>query len=189
MKIATCLFLLLLAGCQATSFQTPPLAAETDCDPELVGRWVSVTDAGQANDELRLDIDAACALAVADFDKGQLREGESTTLRVGRDATGRYAWVTAGWADRRFDAKDLQTDPADIYLFRYRIEGSELVVQTVDHKAVAHRIIDAGIPGTVRSDDRVLANRITGRARPELLTLPDLFEAEPMRFRRPPEGR
>ena len=73
MKIATCLCLLLLAGCQATSFQTPPLGAEADCDPDLVGRWVSVTDAGQPNDELRLDIDAACALAVADFDKGQLR--------------------------------------------------------------------------------------------------------------------
>lgn len=189
MKFAFVLTLALLAGCQATSFQSPPLASDPACDPQLVGRWISVTEAGKPNDEMRLDIAADCQLKVADVDKGLLREGEPTTLRVSRNATGPYAWITAGWADARFEAKDLQTDPADVYLFRYRVQGSDLFVHAVNHKAVAHRIIDANIPGTVRSDDRVLANRITGRARPELLTLPDLFEAEPLRFRRPLEAR
>ena len=172
-------------GCQSTSFQTAPLAADPGCDPALAGHWDSVTDEGAPNDEMRLVISADCRLAVTDTDGGRVREGEPTTLRVGHLGDQRYAWVTAGWADVRFDATDdLHTDPSDIYLFRYRVEGDALTVEFVNHKAVAHRIIDGGVAGTVRSDDDALVNRITGPARPEVLALPDLFSDDATHFRR-----
>jgi hypothetical protein len=186
MKMITPIVLCLFGcACQSTSFQTAPLAADTGCDPALAGRWASVDDAGHPNDELHLAIDADCRLTVTDREGGRVREGAPTTLRVGHVATQRYAWVTAGWADLRFDASDdLHTDPADVYLFRYHVEADALAVDFVDHKAVAHRIIDGSIPGTVRSDERTLVNRITGPAMPELLAMPELFGAEPAKFRR-----
>ena len=183
--IATLVLCLLACACQSTSFQSAPLAADAGCDPALAGRWASVDESGHPNDEVHLAIDADCRLTVTDREGGRVREGEPTTLRIGHAADQRYGWVTAGWADVRFEATDdLQTDPADIYLFRYHVDGDALSVDFVDHKAVAHRIIDGAIPGTVRSDDRTLVNRVTGPAMPALLATPDLFGAEPAKFRR-----
>lgn len=182
---AAALLCALACACQSTSFQSPPLAADPGCDAALVGRWVSVNDQDRPNDEMKLSVGAQCQLSVTDWDKGKPREGAATTLKVARANGMRYAWMTAGWADVRFaNAEVLGTDPADVYLFRYHVEGDTLEVESVDHKAVAHHIIDGAIPGTVRSDDRALVNRITGPADPQLLAMPDLFGAGGMRFRR-----
>lgn len=185
MRMPAILLLCALAcGCQSTSFDAAPLAADAGCDAALVGPWISVDDKGQADDEMQLRIGADCRLAVKDREGTRVREGEATTLLLGHANGQRYAWVTAGWADRRFEVtQDLQANPADIYLFRYRVEGDALTVDTVDHKAVAHYIIDDRLAGTVRSGERNLVNRVTGVS-PEILTLPKLFGDSPLRFRR-----
>ena len=185
--LAAAVLCLLACACESTSFQTPPLAQDAGCDPALPGHWQSVDGAGHPNDEMKLAIGADCSLSVVDRDGTRLREGEPTTLRLARANGLRYAWVTAGWADLRFEAsEDVRADPADVYLFRYDAEGDALRVHFINHKAVAHRIIDGAIPGTARVEDRTIVNRITGPAHPELLVLPDLFDDEPMHFRREP---
>jgi hypothetical protein len=186
MKTFAILGLCLLAcACQNTSFQGPPLDGDAGCDPALAGHWASVNDEGVRDDEMHLAIGGDCSLTVTDREGNRLREGPATTLSVAHLGEVRYAWVPADWADLRFEAAEEYRAPAgDIYLFRYRVTGDELAVDFVDHKAVAHRLIDGGMQGSVRSGDRALINRVVEPTGPELLAIPDLFDAEARRFRR-----
>ena len=182
--LAIALLCALACACQSTSFQEPPLAADAGCDAALQGHWASVNEKDEPTDEMHLDIGADCRLAITDREGGRIREGTPTTLKVARHNGLQYAWFTAAWADARFQVtEDLKTPPEDIYLFRYRVEGDSLQVDPVDHKVVAHAIIDDRITGTVRSEQRNLVNRVT-EGGPDLLLVPGLFSEEPMRFRR-----
>ena len=182
--LAIVLLCALACACQSTSFQAPPLAADAGCDPALQGHWASVDEDDRPTDEMHLDIGADCRLAIKDRDGNRVREGAPTTLRVAQAQGQRYAWFSAGWANARFEVtEDLRTPADDIYLYRYRVEGDALRVDQVDHKGVAHAIIDGRLTGTVRSEDRTLVNRVTDGG-PELLLVPSLFSDEPMRFRR-----
>ena len=184
-NLAVLLLCALASGCASTSFQSAPLAADPGCDAALPGHWASVNDEGSPNDEMHLAIGADCSLTVTDRDGGRLREGPATTLSVAHLADQRYAWVPAAWADLRFEATEEFRAPAgDIYLFRYRVSGDTLAVEFVNHKAVAHRLIDGELQGTVRSGDRSLVNRVTEAPGTPLLALPDLFDPEARRFRR-----
>ena len=183
--LAVLLLCALGCGCASTSFQSAPLAADPGCDPALAGNWASVNDAGGPDDEMHLAIGADCSLAVTDRDGGRLREGPATTLSVAHVADQRYAWVSAEWADLRFEATEEFRAPAgDVYLFRYRVAGDTLAVEFVDHKAVAHRLIDGDLKGTVRSGDSALVNRVTEAPGTRMLALPDLFDREARQFRR-----
>jgi hypothetical protein len=57
-------------------------------------------------------------------------------------------------------------------------------VDMIDHKTVAHLIIDRKLDGTVLSDEDRLVNRITGTPQPATLLLPGLFDADTLEFRR-----
>ena len=183
MRSALLMCLVVLAcGCQATSFQNPPLA-DSGCDPALAGDWVSLDDAGTPNGELRLSLTAKCELNVAGTEVKQPDAGP-TQVHLGRRGNTDYAWFNAAWSNHVFDVKEFEADPQDVYLFRYEVQGQELIMRAIDHKAVAHRIIDGGISGTVRSDENVLVNRVTGPARADILDYPDLFSKESSRFAR-----
>ena len=175
----------LASGCQSTSFPASPLAADGGCDPALVGHWASVDESGHPNDEMHLAIGADCALEVTDRDGSRRRVGPRTVLSVGHLGDQRLAWVPTAWADLRFETTDEYRAPAgDVYLFRYRVEGDALAVESVNHKAVAHHIIDGELQGTVRAGDRSLVNRVTEPTGPDLLAVSNLFDPEPMDFRR-----
>lgn len=175
--------LAVLCACQGTTFQTPPLAAAV-CDSALPGRWISINENGRPDGEMVLAFSADCQLDVTDRSNGNLREGEATPAYVARSGMDRYMWVNAGWAAQRFDFADLAVNPGDVFLMRYSWDQGELLFNDVDDKAVAHLIIDGKIPGTVDYVDDRLLNRITGPARPEVLSLPGVFSAEVLRFRR-----
>lgn len=175
--------LALLCACQGTTFQTPPLAA-TVCDSALPGRWISINENGRPDGEMVLVFSADCQLDVTDRSNGNLREGEATPAYVARSGMDRYMWVNAGWAAQRFDFADLAVNPGDVFLMRYSWDQDELLFNDVDDKVVAHLIIDGKIPGTVDYVDDRLLNRITGPARPEVLSLPGVFSTEFLRFRR-----
>lgn len=184
--IRTCVLVWLLAltcACQGTSFQNAPLAS-AGCDPAFVGEWISVDDKGVANGELRLSVSATCQIDMSGTSAKPVAAEGTTQAYTATRAGQAYAWFNAAWANRLFDVKEFQVDPGDVYLFRYEVNGNELHLRSVDHKAVAHRIIDGDIKGTVRSDDNTLVNRITGPARPEILDLPNLFSADSARFAR-----
>lgn len=175
--------LALLCACQGTTFQTPPLAAAA-CDSGLPGRWISVNESGRPDGEMVLVFSTDCQLDVTDRSNGNLREGDPTQAYMAQSGANGFMWVDAGWAAQRFDFADLAVNPGDVFLMRYSWDRGELLFNDVDDKAVAHQIIDGKIPGKVNYEDDRLLNRITGPARPEVLTLPGFFSAESLRFRR-----
>ncbi|KFN48949.1 hypothetical protein [Arenimonas composti] len=179
---------LLLAACQATSFEKAPLAAEPGCDPALVGRWNSLEDDGQAGaaSEIRLRIDASCLLVVDMRSEGSRRIDE-TRISIARHEGLAYAWFDANWP-LRLGREDYRFPAGDVMLVRWRIDGEELLVWQVADKPLAHAIIDGEVAGETRFADSTLFNRLTGEANPDLLGRSGLFAAEPGRFRRDPEA-
>jgi len=187
MKLAIgCLCVLLLAGCETTSFQAPPVAA-TGCDPALVGIWDSIGDKPEDNGEVELRIDDKCTLLFVEHEKSGTKEGATTQLHVGNDRGAGYLWVDGTWVASRFEMK--QPPPTgDVYLVRYRIRNDRLTLQAPDDKAIAHRIIDGKIKGEVHDADGSLNNRVLAPADPAILRQPGFFDKEKAELRRRPAG-
>jgi hypothetical protein len=186
MKLALACLCLLLSGCEATSFQSPPFASES-CDRALVGTWDSVGDQQEKNGEVELRIDDRCMLLFVEHEKDGTKEGTATQLHVGHDRGAGYLWVDSGWVVSRFDMK--QPPPAgDIFLVSYRIDKGLLTLHAPDDKAVAHRIIDGKINGEVRRIDGNLDNRILAPVDPDVLHQPGFFDKEKAELRRRTSG-
>ena len=177
--VASCL---LLAACESTSFQAPPVA-EIACDPALAGRWIAPESEEKNSDDVELRIDAACRLLFIDHDNGVRNEGEPVQAHLGVDGDAHYLWVDAAWAAKRFDAK--QPPPVgDLFVLRYLLTQDSLTLEMPDNRAVAHRIIDNKINGEVRRYDGVLANRLLAPIDAKALREPGFFTSEPARFQR-----
>jgi hypothetical protein len=186
MKLAPICLCLLLAGCETTSFQAPPVAAAA-CDRALVGTWDSIGDKREENGEVELRIDDQCMLLFIEHEKDGTKEGTPTQLHVGNDNGSGYLWVDGAWVASRFDMK--QAPPAgDIFLVRYRIKNDQLTLQAPDDKAIAHRIIDGKINGEVRRIDGNLDNRILAPIDPAVLRQPGFFDKEKAELRRRTPG-
>jgi hypothetical protein len=176
---------LLLAGCQMTTFETVPLAADA-CDPGLEGHWLSVDEDHDKVGEVALRVSADCELVVESREKDGLRTSAPTALHLGRQGLYRYAWVNARWALTQFD-ENHPVPGADAYLLRFAQDGDRLTLWTSNDKAVAHAIIDGELQGEVVSRDSDLFNRLTGEQAPAVLDHPALFNADPVQFQRRPE--
>lgn len=186
MKIALACLCLLLSGCEATSFQAPPVAAGA-CDHRLVGIWDSVGTKNEKDGSVELRIDAQCMLLFVEHEKDGTKEGTTTQLHVGKDRGFGYLWVDSAWVVSRFDMKE--PPPAgDIFLVRYRIDNNLLTLQTPDDKTVAHRIIDGKFNGEVRRIDGNLNNRVLAPVNPDILRQPGFFDPEKARLRRRVSG-
>lgn len=172
----------LLAACEATTFEHPPVAS-LPCDPALAGHWASEGDGDDKDGEIVLQIDAACQLAVVEHKADGPSTGEPTTLHLGRHGRHAYAWVDAGWMMRRFD-EDHRFPDGDVFLMRYRQQGDRLELWSTDDKRVAHAIIDDELEGEVLARDNELFNRLTGTQDPEVLEHRGLFDSEAAGFRR-----
>ena len=176
--------LVILAGCQATTFQNPPVA-ERACDSQLVGDWFSVADS-DSNDtpgEVELRIDRTCGLSMIEHKKDGDVGGDATKLHVGRDGAQGYFWLDAAWAFKR--AQSSEPPPAgDVYLLRYAIRGKELQLNTADDRAIAHRILNDELKGDVHKTEGTLVNRLTGTVSAEQLHDKIVFDSKPARFAR-----
>ena len=173
---------LLLAACEATTFETAPVAA-LPCDPTLAGDWSSVGDQGEVDGEVVLQIDGDCRLSVIEHKADGPHTGEATALHLGRHGGHRYAWVDAGWMMQRFD-EDHRFPEGDVIVLRYRQQGDRLELWSTDDRAVAHAIIDDKLDGEVLARENELFNRLTGTQEAAVLDHPGLFDAEPAAFRR-----
>lgn len=187
MRILLALPLLLLAACQATSFENAPLVAAAGCDPALVGGWTSVGDTPQENGEVVLHLDAACQLRFEEHERDGVRRTDATPLHLGRRGEYAYAWVDSSWALKSVE-EDHRPPAGDIQLARYHVDGDTLQLWSTDDKAIAHAIIDGELTGTVSYSDSELFNRLTGEPAPAVLDRPGLFDAEPAKFQRLPGG-
>jgi len=177
---------LLLAGCETTSFQAAPVAADV-CDRALIGTWDSIGDKREDNGEVELRIDDQCNLLFIEHEKNGSKQGAATLLHVGHDRGDGFLWVDGAWVASRFDMK--RTVPAgDIFLVDYRIKNDRLTLHAPNDKAIAHRIIDGKINGEVRRVDGDLDNRILAPADPAMLHQPWFFDAEKAELRRRASG-
>ncbi len=182
--VASCL---LLAACESTSFQAPPVA-EIACDSALAGHWTAPGSEEKKTDDVELRIDASCRVLFIDHDNGVRNEGEPVQAHLGVDGDAHYLWVDAAWAAKRFDAKQLP--PAgDFFVLRYLLTENSLTLEMPDNRAVSHRIIDNKINGEVRRYDGVLANRLLAPIDTKALREPGFFTGEPARFQRVASGK
>ena len=188
----------LCGGCETVVFEAPPVAA-TACDPALVGNWLSEGDKPGNTGEVELRIGADCTLLFVEHEHGAPREGEPTTIHVGRDGKINYAWVDARWADARMSLSSDSTPEGsgsekasgfaagDIVLYQYRVTPRLLELHKPEPKAFAHQIIDDRFKGEVHQDkDGGLAVRVAAPVDPRPLRDRKLFSRGDMRFIRAP---
>ena len=183
------LLLASLIGCEATTFQKPPLA-EAACDPQLVGDWLTVPDPGTSEvaGEGELQIDKTCRLIVIDHKQDKTRADQAnasdpTQLHVGHDGTQGYFWVDSAWAFR-FARSDLLPPAGDVTVLRYGISGDDLSLSLTDDRAIAHHLIDSNLQGDVRKIDNTVLNRITGTLAAGQLRDQITFSNKPAHFAR-----
>lgn len=178
---------LLLAGCEATSFQASPVA-DAGCDPALAGHWLSVDDksGGKDDGEVELRIDAQCQLLFVENEKAGRKEGLPTQLHAGKDGDARYLWVDADWARQRFEIKDTAAPSGDIYLLRYAVANDQLTLELPDDRAIAHRIVDGKIRGETHKTENTLTNRLLAPVDPAALHEAGFFDGDKGVLRRAP---
>lgn len=196
--IATGLLLLaMLAGCESTSFEAPPVPATYD--DAILGRWLSVGDGRGERGEVELRIvhrtgahaDSPEGGGFEDWDelvfvehgKEGTKTGEPTDLHVGRDGDRRYLWVDARWAETRMGQAP-QATKGDVFVFRYRIDGDHLELWQPDHQAIAHRVIDNKLKGDVHDADDELHVRLMAPVPKEALRMRYFWDKDVLRFDR-----
>ncbi len=183
--------LLALAGCERTVFQNPPTAA-AECDPALIGTWLSEGDTRKDDGEITAIVGPACDLVTIERREDNERKSEPTKLHTARVGGVRYLWLDAAWANRSFEAAPHPLDqPGDVYLYAYNISRDVLRLGVPPHRAIAHRILDKDIPGEVSMREDELIVRITGDTDSvrETLRKHRIFRMdEATRFRRAPQA-
>jgi hypothetical protein len=185
LRITACLLALgLLAGCESTRFEAPPVAERT-CDAALAGTWLSTGDDPGDEGEVELRIGADCRLDFIEHGKDGTKTGEPTPLHVGRDADRTYLWVDANWAEVRMGEK-ARADAGDVFVLRYRARGDRLELWQVDTKAAAHRVIDNELKGDVHQADDELHVRLKQPVDPKALRARGFWDEDVLRFRRVP---
>ena len=177
---------LLLAACQSTSFEKPPLAAGP-CDPALAGHWLSIAEPPDADGEMQIRIGADCRVEVDERKAAGLETGEPVQAYTARHGDFGYAWVDSRWGHRRFGEAHVPAE-GDVVLVRYRVADGVLSIWSIEDKPVAHAIIDDVLEGEVIARDDRLHVRLTGEQPASLLDRAGLFETQAARFRRLREG-
>ncbi len=160
----------LLSACDDTRFATDLAETTPTCDADLSGTWLIVDEDDVLGDYLRVDDSCAMTLLtqknVEDEEESHLATVaiHPNLVRVKRDLILTISDADASRVDR-MDEPDKNEPPLDPPGFRYyRVEGKgdRLRILGVDHRAIAHAIIDAKIEGDTRKKDRNLTNFVTG---------------------------
>lgn len=178
---------LLLAACQRTVFEHPPAVAQ--CDPQLVGHWLSQGSNGGDDGEMRVEIADDCRMRTIEQRPDGLRTSDTTMLGTGKLRRDRILWVDAGWAHRSYeiDPGPLDQD-GDVYVYAYTIRaGNRLALYPVDSRKLAQRAVDKKMEADVLLQDGSLTVRARGDIEGQRKQLPGrgLFDrSEPLEFAR-----
>jgi hypothetical protein len=193
------LAMLMLAGCESTRFESPPVKATYD--DEILGRWVSIGDTPGERGEVELRITHRAGahedspegggfevwdeLVFVENKKEGTTKGKPTDLNVGRDGDRRYAWVDARWAEERM-GQPPRADKGDVLLYRYRIDGDRLDIWQPDTQAIAHRVIDNKLKGDVVQANDELHVRLKAPVQKEALRMRYFWSEDVLHFERAP---
>lgn len=187
-RLLPLLLVLALAACQRTVFEHPPaLAAE--CDPALVGRWLSQGEGDEPDGEVQATIDAACDLQIIEQRPEGERRSEPTRLGTAKVERSHFLWVPADWAHRSFDIAPGPLDRVgDVYVYAYRFQrGGRLQLLPLRHRELAQRALSGKLKADVHFEGGSLTVRVPGDAELQRGTLRQkrlLDRSQPLRFRR-----
>lgn len=174
--------LLLLAGCQATFWAQPPLPAG-GCDPAVQGRWysdVDYPDEGESR-QVRLNIDARCQVVATQILGGAVSYSSSpTSIGMAQLRGQSYVWMNAN-SMLTFNGHSHRTQAGDVVVFRYRVEGENLLIWEVNHLHLRNLISSGAIAGGIDDNEMNEFNRITGPVAPVQLAAPEFFYEEATR--------
>lgn len=136
----------LLAGCEQTRFESLPGEQIESCDPRWVGNWrfVSFEDDDE-DDVVHVSINADCT-EVRTIEEGK-QEDLGATLRFAR--VGNLA-IIATMLDEdspKADGDEAKRPPGYHY-FRYQVRRDRITLYDVDHRRVAHWLIDGKLRGS-----------------------------------------
>jgi hypothetical protein len=162
-RLLLSLSVLLLGACERSVFEHPPGVAQ-DCDPALVGHWLSLGDRPEDRGELEAFIEPDCSLRTIEHKQDGAHRSDTTTLSRARVDKRDYLWVDATWVHRNFEAEpNLLDQPGDVYLYAYRLNRKELQLAAPAHRAVAGKVIDKTVPGDVLKQGDDLTVRVRGK--------------------------
>ena len=187
------LLLPLLAACHRTVFESPP-SANPGCDPELAGHWISIGDNRGEDGEFEARIEPDCAMRVTEHRAEGPRHAGPTQLSTANVGGQRYIWFDAAWAHRSFEIETTPLDvEGDIYLYAYSLQRGVLRLAAPPHRALAHRVLDRDVPGSVQMHDDDLVVRVSGDVEGVRKTLREYrlfrFGDDSLRFRRAEDPR
>jgi hypothetical protein len=161
--------LVLGAGCQRTLLSQAP--AEGGCDPALQGHWASAGTRSTAAGEVEATIGADCTLLLVEHGAEGARHWPSIVLSSARVGRRDLLWLDATAANRAFDIAPTALDrEGSVYLFAYSASARRLTVVPLDHRRLAHRVIDSALAGAALADGHDLVLRLDG-GRDELTAL------------------
>jgi hypothetical protein len=151
----------LLAGCESVEFQSPPSWPLAECDTDLVGDWRVRDLQEQDENEQYLRVSTDCAhwhtIGLEKDENGELKadvDDIEDDMALGSAHTDHQSYIVA----LEHPEKNADTDPASAptgyVLIAYEFVEDALILQQIDPKATAHRIIDGDIPGWVDKHDR-----------------------------------
>lgn len=167
MKLSTLLLLLIclaLSGCDATTFESVPAGASSDCATNWPGGWIALDEQGQDDPDFALFINTKC-----EIENVTAKNRSDSTLSIKPqffNAAQHYAILGIAdglrLADSPDDAKNLPTQ--GYFIMRWDYDNQRMALRLPAHKLVATLIVNGAIEGSVTRERtaRTLRNNVGG---------------------------
>ena len=160
-----------LAACDETRFTADPLGEARACEPGLAGTWRIEDDGDGAPEFVHLEADCDLRLLrAAPGGEGGLdldavaRRTVSLSPSIGRVDGTLYLSLTDEDFHRAANDEGGDTGHPEasggFHVYRIELRGESAQLRGVDHRAVAHALIDGKLNGQVRKDDEGLKNLV-----------------------------
>ncbi len=167
MKLSALLLLsicLALSGCDATTFESLPAGATSDCAAHWPGGWIALDEQGQDDPDFALFINTKC-----EIENVTTKNKSDSVLPIKPqffNAAQHYAILGIAdglrLADSPSDAKNLPTQ--GYFIMRWDYDSQRMALRSPAHKLVATLIVNGAIDGSVSRErtGRTLRNNIGG---------------------------
>lgn len=174
---------LMLAGCDSTSFQSPPGHSLLQCDEAWKGVW-RLDDEKESQDVLVVKDDCQSAAMTSASERDASVTEESVQLRFAEHQGQRYVFTAEDQAEERAERANESGQrplPSTYTIAQYELAQDSIAIRMVDTRVAARMIVDGQLLGTVSREKDSLRVLVHGTPEDTLraLEIPGLFAAEP----------
>jgi hypothetical protein len=158
-------FAAVLTGCKDTTFESLPSERTTTCDTHFVGKWRLISADNKSSDyELYVIVEPECK---------RWRFIEDGNDDAKTEQTVHFAFATVGGKPLLALKIDPDRDPAKdpgarwsigYYYLRYEFADKTIRAHPVDHRRVAHLIVDGAVAGRSERISREPASKSAGNS-------------------------